>query len=78
MDIRLVASSNRDLVVSLLPEIAGELSIAPRLGLFLSLGVEIPLNRVSYRYFGSERTEHLETAWAVQPRATLGMRVLLF
>jgi hypothetical protein len=73
-----VAHANRDLVVALAPEIALELSAAPRLTFVLSAGMEIPLNRVSYKYYSSNRNEVVETAWAVQPRASLGVRIWLF
>lgn len=73
-----VGRSNRDLVVSLLPEIAADFSVVARLSFSLSIGLEIPVNRVSYRYYGSARSERIEAAWAVQPRVGLGARVWLF
>jgi hypothetical protein len=70
--------SNRDLVVSLVPEIAIRYAAVPRLEMSISAGVEIPLNRVSYRYYGASRVETIEVAWSVQPRVAVGVRVWLF
>lgn len=65
--------SSRDLIWSTEPSLLLGFRLVQRLSLFLSGGVQVPLNPVRYVYEGPDGLEVVEKPWRAQPVLSIGL-----
>lgn len=70
-----VAPPHEQVVVSLAPTVFGAYRIVDPLSVYLSVGVDVPINERHYYTQGPGGRAVVVTPWEVQPRAAVGIRL---